>query len=297
MSADLYNRQLHPDEYALAKKYAKLVAKELGITEEEAEGRIAAELMRNVDGQTELADGGVHDYKLRSILGCQMLECNASSSDPNYWNHGYNAQYIPSNGVTYELGVSQGLVGQTYGDLVTSNIKNNPVSTAIAGAGITGLGVAMGGLPSAGLATAGTVIGAGANAAIQYALTKQVGWNDVALAGVTGGFGAGLGYVPALLINTGGSLFGSSLSGQNPNSGMIGSVVGTTLGYPVGSLVEGATGERINPWYRPQWKDIGLGISAPVSPSALPSWFGMTGSSLTQEITGQPTTNQFNKPK
>lgn len=296
-NADLYNRQLHPDEYALAQKYAKVVAQQLGISEEEAEGRIAAELMRNVDGQTALADGGVHDYKLRSILGCQMLECNASSTDPNYWNHGYNAQYIPSNGVTYTLGMSQGLVGQTYGDLVASNVKNNPVSTAIAGAGITGLGIAMGGLPSAGLATAGTVIGSGANAAIQYALTKQVGWNDVALAGVTGGFGAGLGYIPALLINTGGSLFGSSLSGQNPNTGMIGSVVGTTLGYPVGSLVEGATGGRINPLYRPQWKDIGLGISAPVSPSALPSWFGMTGSSLVQEITGQPTTNQLNKPK
>jgi filamentous hemagglutinin len=297
LSADLYNRQLHQSEYDVAKKYGKLVAQQLGISEEDAEGRIVAELQRNVDGQTAQANGDVHDYQVRSILGCQMLECNASSTDPNYWNHGYNAQYIGSNLTAYALGLSQDSYGQTYSGLVMSNVKNNPVSTAIAGAGMAGLGVAMGGLPTAGLAAAGVVIGSAANAGIQYALSNQVNWSDVALAGVTGGFGAGLGFVPALLVNTGGSLFGSGLTGQNPNPGLVGSVIGTTLGYPIGSFIEGATEARINPWYRPEWMDVGLGISASVPPSALPSWFGMIGGSAVQEITGQPTTNKLSNAK
>ncbi|MEX3977784.1 hypothetical protein AB4Y45_02240 [Paraburkholderia sp. EG287A] len=75
-SPDLYNRQLHPDEYALAKKNAKLVADKLGISVQEAEGRIIAEILRNSDKQTAEASGGKHDWEIRSIVGCQNLNCD-----------------------------------------------------------------------------------------------------------------------------------------------------------------------------------------------------------------------------
>jgi filamentous hemagglutinin len=78
---------------------------------------------------------------------------------------------------------------------------------------------------------------------------------------------------------------------------MAGSAVGTMIGYPIGSLLEGAAAERINPWYLPDWKDVGLGISAPVSPSALPSWAGIAGGAISQEVTGQPTTSHLNNGK
>ena len=50
-AVDRFNRQLHPDEYAMAKKDAKIVAQQLGISEQEAEGRIVAELLRSSDQQ------------------------------------------------------------------------------------------------------------------------------------------------------------------------------------------------------------------------------------------------------
>lgn len=50
---DRFNRQLHPDEYAQAKKNAQRVADELGISVQEAEGWIIAEILRNSDQQTD----------------------------------------------------------------------------------------------------------------------------------------------------------------------------------------------------------------------------------------------------
>jgi len=60
---------LHPDEHALAKKDVKIVAKQLGIREQEAEGRIVAEMLRNSDQQTSDAAAGIHDYQVRAIIG------------------------------------------------------------------------------------------------------------------------------------------------------------------------------------------------------------------------------------
>jgi filamentous hemagglutinin len=56
---------LHPDVYATASKEAKVVAKQLSVSEQEAEGRIVAELPRNSNQQTSDASGGVHHYEVR----------------------------------------------------------------------------------------------------------------------------------------------------------------------------------------------------------------------------------------
>ncbi|WP_156432148.1 hypothetical protein [Burkholderia latens] len=48
---------MHPDQYAVAKTNAKIVAKQLGISEQEAERRIVAEMLRNSDKQTAQASG------------------------------------------------------------------------------------------------------------------------------------------------------------------------------------------------------------------------------------------------
>jgi hypothetical protein len=89
-AGDRFNRQLHQSEYDDAKRHAKTVAKELGISERQAEGRIVAEILRNSDKQTAEASGGKHDYEVRSIVGCQNLNCNGYKNDPQYANHDYN---------------------------------------------------------------------------------------------------------------------------------------------------------------------------------------------------------------
>lgn len=121
--AVLYNRQLHPDEYARAKKDAKIVSEKLGISEQEAEGRIVAEILRNSDKQTAEASGGKHDYEIRSIVGCQNLNCDGYKNDPNYADHAYNSQYINSNQAAYDLGQDQLGAGVTDAELRQQNLR------------------------------------------------------------------------------------------------------------------------------------------------------------------------------
>ena len=76
---DMYNRQLHQDEIALAKKYAKTVqeaaAKEgIVLTESQAEGRIERQLLRWVDGTTNTADGGKEDELVVSTIGMKAQD-------------------------------------------------------------------------------------------------------------------------------------------------------------------------------------------------------------------------------
>jgi filamentous hemagglutinin len=282
-----FNRQLHPDEYAMAKKDAKVVAKQLGISEQEAEGRIVAELLRNSDQQTSHASNGVHDYEVRAIIGCQNLNCDGYKTDPQYVNHDYYSQYIAGNQQAYDAGQSQLNKGVTYNDLVKNNVKNNPVSTAIAGAGMMALGgVTAGGLPSIGGALIGGGIGGTVNAGAQYMYSGgQVSMVDVAIAGLTGAITYGTSLLPGLLINTGGALTGSAIKGDNPNLSMAGAAAGTVAGYVAGGKIEGALDGKLNPWYRPEWVDVGMGVSKYIAPSVIPSVFGTTGGAFVSETT------------
>ncbi|WP_260434308.1 hemagglutinin repeat-containing protein, partial [Burkholderia anthina] len=291
-SVDRFNRQLHPDEYARAKKDAKIVAQKLGISVEEAEGRIVAEILRNSDKQAAEVSRGKHDYEIRSIVGCQNLNCDGYKNDPQYTNHNYNGQYIKPNQDAYDRGQKQLGRGQTYNDLVTSNIKNDPVGSTLAGAGMIGLGVVTaGGIPSAiGMATGGG-IGAAINSGAQYVFNNgKINPVDTVMAGVTGALTFGTGLMPGLVINTGGSLAGSAYKGENPNTGIAGAVAGSMTGYVIGGKIEGLLNTKLNPWYQPAWIDLGLGISKPASPSVLPSVLGTSlgasGSETTNGVTG-----------
>ncbi|XOD02580.1 hemagglutinin repeat-containing protein [Burkholderia sp. 22PA0099] len=146
---EVFNRQLHPDEYKKAEKYAKQVATQLGISEGEAEGRILAELMRNSDQQTAQASGGVHDYEVRGIVGCKNLNCKGYANDPNYADHNYNSQYIAENQVANLLGRTQFGTGKTPQQLIDSNYDKDPFGNTIARAG----GTLLAGSVTAGLTT------------------------------------------------------------------------------------------------------------------------------------------------
>ncbi|BBU31404.1 hypothetical protein BTHE68_51380 [Burkholderia sp. THE68] len=152
-NADLYNRQLHPGEYKKAEKYAKDVAKELGISEGEAEGRILAEMMRNSDQQTAQASGGIHDYDVIGIVGCQNLNCNGYKNDPQYANHDYNSQYIADNQAANLMGRTQLDTGKTPKQLADANYDKDPYGNTIARAGATILAGSV-----AGGAAAGTLV-------------------------------------------------------------------------------------------------------------------------------------------
>ena len=287
VNVEANNRQLHQTEYDLAKKNAKLVAQKLKISEPEAEARIIAELQRNSDKQTADAAGGKHDYEIRSLIGCQNLNCDGYKTDVQYANSNFNSQFIKPNQAAYNAGQKQLGTGQTYSDLVTSNIKKDPLGATVAGAGMIGLGVVSGGgLPALALAGTGATIGMGVNGGVQLATNQPFDWFSFGMAGATGAASSGMGFVPALFINTGGALAGSGMQGQNPNGAMAGAVIGTAAGFLIGSKIESSLGNVMNPWYRQQWKDIGMGMSVYVPKSSTPSWAGGIGSSIVQEKLG-----------
>ncbi|WP_174995681.1 hemagglutinin repeat-containing protein [Pandoraea horticolens] len=295
-NTDRFNRQLYPDEYRKAAGYAKVVAKELGISEAEAEGRVLAEMLRNSDKQTAEASGGKHDYDIRRVVGCQNLNCAGDRNDPQYANHDVNSQYIKSNEAAYNLGQQQLGRGQTYGELVTSNMKKDPVGSTLAGVGMIGLGLVMGGpLASAGLMGTGGLLGLGANGGVQLMGNQPFDWTSFALAGATGAASTGMRFVPVALTGVGGALTGSALQGQNPNSAMAGAAVGTAIGYPIGSKIQGSLNDVLNPWYRQVWTDIGMGMSKYVPPSVLPSWLGGAVGGLAQEKAGAIVQDQIDR--
>ncbi|RLK33530.1 two-partner secretion domain-containing protein [Cupriavidus plantarum] len=281
-NADRFNRQLHQSEYDLAKKNAKVLADKLGISVEEAEGRIIAEILRNSDKETADASGGKHDYEVRKIIGCQNLNCDGSS-DLNYANRNFNNQYIGSNKVSYDLGKSQLSSGQTYNQLVTSNVAKDPIGTTVAGIGMIGLGYLTGGSGTAvGMKLFGAGVGAAANYAYQSGATD---WKDVAIAGTTGFITTGSGFGSSLVANTGGSLFGSAIKGENPISGMAGAALSTGVGYGVGKAIETSIGKIVSPkgWWSPDWIALDYGVSKWNAPSVWPGAVAGVASAWVQE--------------
>jgi filamentous hemagglutinin len=181
--------------------------------------------------------------------------------------------------------MNQLTTGRTYNQLVTSNVKSDPVGATVAGAGMVGLGYMTGGTGTAlGVKMFGAGVGALANYAFQTGATD---WTDVGTAGITGFIATGAGLTPSLLTNVGGALASSGIKGENPNASVGGATVGTVLGYGIGrGVVEIPLNNRINPWWRPVWLDVGLGINTPVTPSPLPGMTGGVFSSGAQEPIG-----------
>ena len=114
--------------------------KNLGISETKAEGRIVAEILSNSNKQTAKATGGKHDYEIRSIIGCQNLNCDGYKNDPQYANNDYNKELIAPNQGAYDAGQAQLGTGKTYNELVTGHIKQDPLGSTLAGVGMIGVG-------------------------------------------------------------------------------------------------------------------------------------------------------------
>jgi filamentous hemagglutinin len=64
---------------------------------------------------------------------------------------------------------------------------------------------------------------------------------------------------------------------------MAGAAAGTVIGYKAGGSLESALNTKMNPWYRPEWADLGMGMSKYIPPSVLPSVIGTVGGAVTSE--------------
>ncbi|WP_162259901.1 hemagglutinin repeat-containing protein [Achromobacter sp. Root83] len=287
--ADMYNKQLHEDDYKYAKSNAKDIAKRLGITEEAAEARILAALLQGMDQDASGQAAGKVDWELRGLMGCGDLKCFSGSKDPDYANSSVNTEYILSNWDAYSRAREFLGQGQTYNERVAANVKNDPVGTALLGGMSMAYGVALtGSIPTWNVLVTGGIIGGSVNAGSQYVVNGQVNWSDTGMAGVTGALTGGTKLWPGVLINAGGALVGSSIKGENPNGGMAGAALGTLVGFGIGTKIENGLANIYNPWYRADWIDMGMGLSRFSSPSNIPwisgAGLGAFGSETTNSV-------------
>ncbi|CBW74016.1 Hemolysin [Mycetohabitans rhizoxinica HKI 454] len=232
-------------------------------------------------------------------MGCQNLNCYGDKKDPQYANHDYNRKFIEPNQEAYDAGQSQLGQGQTYNELVTSNIQKDPVGSTLAGAGMIGLGVATaGGVPSLMRMAVGGSIGAGVNSGVQYVFNNgKIDPVDAGAAGLAGALTFGTSLLPGMLMQTGGALLSSAVKEENPNVGMAGAAAGSLIGYKVGGSLEKALNAKLNPWYQPEWVDVGFGMLRYVSPSVLPSTLGTIGGTATSEGANNATGRILNPPE
>ncbi|MFA9439658.1 hypothetical protein ACDA63_08480 [Uliginosibacterium sp. sgz301328] len=109
---------------------------------------------------------------------------------------------------------------------------------------------------------------------VQATGDKPFDWNAWVVSGFTGWLSSSGGLLSTAYINMGGALVSSGISGQDPTGAMNAAAAGTIIGYPAGAVATRVLNPMLNPWYRPEWQDIGFGISKYAPPSAVPAWVG-----------------------
>ena len=121
---------------------------------------------------------------------------------------------------------------------------------------------------------------------------------DAAMAGVAGTLTYGATFASTVFINTGTSLIASAFNNSNATdsrNAMLGAVVGSALGYGFGSVAQDVANPIFNPWYREEWKDMGLTIQKFIPPSKIPSVLGTWAGSATSEVGSAGATNQISR--
>ncbi|XBS69610.1 hypothetical protein ABK905_25320 [Acerihabitans sp. KWT182] len=172
---------------------------------------------------------------------------------------------------------------QLAGDIAEGNAK---VSAHLAGT----VGLAM--LPGGAQVAAG--IGAGANAAIQYAANGEVNYTDTLIAGWVGAFTTHTKIAGTVAWNTVGGAASSAIKGDDPLTGAIVSGASSSLGYGLGRIIQKPLEKIINPiWKNYEWVDVGIGVSKPLPLNPSPGIAGNITDSLTSETINSKTTKKI----
>ncbi len=254
-NVDRFNRQLHPDEQKWIKDNAKRFAQQQGISEQDAEQRLAQQGFRQVQNGV----GGTWDQAASNFLGqahgmlapdSSCASCGLSymfqATKDQKANADMYASFLPQdrqnwfytqNGLTQpgkDAVTAANQRAQTINNVVGGATIGAPVATALlVGAPVA---TATGGI--FGLAAIGGSVGGGMDAAGQYAQTGTVrpvqSVFATATGAVTGPIGAQVGFVNNILLGgVGGAVntaFNNVYYGENNNVGYAAAVGGLAGG-------------------------------------------------------------------
>ncbi len=268
-NVDRFNRQLHPDEQKWIKDNAKRFAQQQGISEQDAEQRLAQQGFRQVQNGV----GGVQDQAASNFLqqahGMLAPDPSCSACGLSYMFQATAAQkanadmyssFLPQdrqnwfyaqNGLT-QPGKDSVAAANQRAQTINNVIGGATIAAPVAGALLVGAPVATATGGVFGLATIGGTVGGGMDAAGQYAQAGTIrpvqSIFATATGAVTGPIGAQVGFVNNILLGgVGGAVntaFNNVYYGENNNVGYAAAVGGLAggAGYFFGwALTQGLT--------------------------------------------------------
>ncbi|MDF0606906.1 hypothetical protein HZU77_014815 [Neisseriaceae bacterium TC5R-5] len=142
------------------------------------------------------------------------------------------------------------------------------------------------------------VLGGGINYGVQKLSNpdQAANWLDVLLGAGTGYWTSGATFGRTVAFNTYVSGVSSMTQGNNPGPSMLGTAVGSAIGFGVGSVITKRADAVFNPWYRPAWIPTGpYGIVGWNSPNPAPALFGIATGNIVQEYSSSTVLNTAQK--
>lgn len=143
------------------------------------------------------------------------------------------------------------------------------------------------------------LLGAGANAVMQYADSGEINSVNSVAAGWINAITMGQGWKGTIAWNAAGGALTNAINGDDPLTGSITNGAGAGFGYGVGNYVVKPVANTAGKWITGGWNPKfdptllkytevkgQLGISKEMVPSKIPGAAGNMGASITSEMTG-----------
>ncbi len=299
LTADLYNRQLHPDEKKWIDENEASYAKKYGLTLEQARD----ELTTQANLQVQNGSPGPWNQRASEFLGHAhgMLPADGNSG-PGYMFYATPEQKVDpnmyagyySNGAALNLPAASDIASSVNAEQANRNrLGGATIAAATGGALIVGAPIATA-VGSTAYAVIGAATGGGMDAAGQYAQTGAIrpaqSLFAVATGAVTAPIGASTGFISNVLLGGAGAgvntAFNNLFYGDS-SSVLFASSVGATFNgaaYPIGLGLTKMTGQLLPPFVYPN----GLNPNVPALLQGVrnpyPANIGAAAGSLTQGV-------------
>lgn len=248
---------LYQSEYDRAKKLSqnKTALDKLSsiegriITQEEFEGRILAETLKNSDSLIA-SENPTHDYNIRSVIGCNNLNCSGLQGEVDgYYNNTQNLGVAKNNFNSTSLAdryLNNGLTDAQYRQKNITYERTGKVA-------IAATACVLGGLSACKYGAQGAATAAGFN----FALSKPVTTTDIVVGAYTGNLGK---YYESKLVKWSGGI-----------NNVVVKTTAKTPGFPAGQVAKGVVGDTnsfdpiFDPKTNPYWglKNIKDKVFAP----------------------------------
>ncbi|WP_408128812.1 hemagglutinin repeat-containing protein [Paraburkholderia strydomiana] len=303
LSADLYNRQLHPDEKKWINDHAAAFAKRQGISIDAA----VQELTAQADRQVQNGSPGAWDQNASAFLdqahGLLAVDPSCPSCGPGYMFYATPAQkadpnmyagYYP-NGAGLNMPSASAIATSANRDQANRNLMGAGVIAGATGAALLVGGPAAASAGALGYAAIGGATGGGMDAAGQYGQSGTVRPVETGFAAMTGALagpiGANVGFMNNVLLGAAtGSVntaFNNAYYGESNSLSFGGALgaLGGAGGYFIGAITTQGLGQILKPFFYENLNSTIPALLQPRIPNPVPGLAGATSGGIASGTT------------